>query len=133
LLYQQVQDFDLEIGMNNLLKASRNFQDIKKAKFHWNFNKSYSAKFLSKNIRSVSKFNLLLSDTRMQLSLKLPAFKKATDIGSLSNVYAVDFSGSKAIFGISLLRNVYALNLSDCDLIDDDVRTLGYIHSLDLS
>jgi hypothetical protein len=132
LLYQQVQDFGPEIGMNNLW--SRNFQDIKMAKFHWNLNKSYSAKYLSENIRFVSKFHLLVSNTRTQLSLKLPAFKKATDISSLSNVYAVDFSESKTIYGISLLRNVHELNLSGCDHIGpNDVSVLGYLHSLDLS
>jgi hypothetical protein len=130
-LYQQIREFDTEVGMNNLLNVSKEFQTTKKAKFHWNLNKAYSAKYLSNNMKFVSKFNFLLTDTKTQLSLKLPAFKKDTDISSLSNVYAVDFSGSKRIVGINALRNLHTINLNMCFHIVD-VSGLDHVHKLDL-
>jgi hypothetical protein len=92
---------------------------MKKANFYWKLNKEYSLKYF-RTIRFKTKMDSMLTDTKMQLSLKFHRFCKLTDISSLCRVHSLNFSGSHKISGVSSLRHVHSLNLRSCVGEPDD-------------
>jgi hypothetical protein len=132
LIFQKLQELlsDTNIGMNNLLNVSaKHFQDLKKAKFYWKFNRKYSLIYYD-SLQFRERISLL-TKTKRQLSL-ICSRPDIVDVTVLNDVHALDLSHCTHLVDVSTLGNVHELKLYCCTSIRD-ISRLGNVHTLDLS
>jgi hypothetical protein len=104
--------------LNNSLTVSRNFRDLKRSIFYWKLNKEYSLKyFMDTNYRI--RLDLLIANSKTQLSLDLSRFSEITNVSTLGNVHELNLSECANLTDVSALGSVHALDLSSCVRIRD--------------
>jgi hypothetical protein len=124
-IFQQAQEFlnHKNNSRYNLLNVFRKFQDLKKSCYYWKLSRRYSLEYYT-DLFFESRLNLLLTDGKTQLSLKLWSQVGIWDVSALGNVHALDLSNCSGISDLSALGTVHTLNISRCGGIRD-VSALG--------
>jgi hypothetical protein len=130
-IFQQVKALlnDTHIGTNNLLNASINFQELKKAHFYWKLTENYSSIYYCSSPYRVH--ITMLINSKMQLSVNISRCSRRIDVSVLSGVHALNLSGCYELVDVSALGRVHTLHLHGCSRLVD-VSALGGVHTLDL-
>jgi hypothetical protein len=121
---------DTYSGTNNLLNASIDFQELKKASFYWKLTKHYSLTYYCSSL--YREHITMLINSKRQLSVNLSKCFGIIDVSVLGGVHTLNLSRCHRVVDVSALGHVHDLDLSGCrNLVD--VSALGGVHKLNIS
>jgi hypothetical protein len=116
---------------DNLLNASKKFQNLKKSKYYCLLNEDHSIKYYRyANFRR--NLNSLLSHPEKQLSLYLRRCDLVHEVSALGSVHTLDLCLCKNVVDVSALGNVHRLFFIACEGLTD-VSALSNVRVLSLS
>jgi hypothetical protein len=145
ILFEQLQGYTDYDSINSLLNVSKQYENVKKAKYYWKLKRNYSLKYYSEK-KFRSEVQSVLTDVNKQLSLNLDS-AGGIDVSALSSVTSLmtdDCLGRNDILDLGrrnlgrqpidvrTIGNVHSVNLYGCQDITD-VTPLRYVRLLNLS
>jgi hypothetical protein len=123
-------DLNEYINLWNLSITCKLFSESKKY-LTYKLNRIYSLKYY-KDKYFRTKILKKIFNPQKQLYIDLSKYNSITNVSILGNVYSLNLSGCEKIIDVRPLRNVKILNLSGCKKITD-VSPLRNVKILDLS
>lgn len=132
LIFEKLKDYiDDNNSICSLLNTLKTFEGLKKLKFYWNINLTYSKKYYVGGDFKL-KLDSIIDESWKQLSLNLSYCDEISDVSALGHVNSLNLSECRNVIDVSDLGSLHFLNLSHCNNVSD-VSALGNVHSLDLS